>query len=483
MKRIILFLLTIFILSIKFVYAGFEKTFGGTNADEGYSVQQTIDGGYIIVGSTFSFGSGGADVYLIKTDPKGNIIWTKTFGGTGEDRGYSVQKTSDGGYIIVGSTSSYSNGIYLIKTDSSGNKNWTKIYGAPYDIGYSVQQTLDGGYVITGVTYSYDTYGDVYLIKVDSNGNTNWTKTFGLMGSTDDGRGVQQTLDGGYIIVGFTTSFGSGGDVYVIKTDPNGNLIWQTNFGGYFSDIAYSIQKTKDGGYIIVGRTEEQPSDNSDIFLTKTGPYGEIIWTKILTGVNNEEGKSVQQTIDGGYIIAGTIYYSGANPNEDVYLVKVDFNGNIIWTKTFGGTGYDFAESIQQTSDGGYIIVGSTTSFGGGYDSDVYLIKVDPEGEDVSKVIKKAEDLHLIGSSEKEYRGTYVPEEGKPLTLTLNGVSSGKLSFKIFTLTGEQIFDKEISCENGEFKLDVPKDIAAGVYIIKVDGPKFSFTKKIAVLK
>jgi len=329
MKRIILFLLTIFVLSIKFVYAGFEKTFGGTNDDEGYSVQQTIDGGYIIVGSTYSFGAGSADVYLIKTDPKGNTKWTKTFGGTNDDRGHSVQQTSDGGYIIVGYTS-----------------------------------------------FEQGDYYDVYLIKTDQYGNTNWTKTF----------------------------------------------------GGTGDDMGYSVQQTSDSGYIVVGTTSSF-NDEANVFLTKVGTYGEIIWTK-----------------------------------------------------TFGGTGIDEGHSVQQTSDGGYIIAGSTTSFGAG-GPDVYLIKVDPEGEDVSKVIKKAEDLHLIGSSEKEYRGTYVPGEGKPLTLKLDGVSSGKLSFKIFTLTGEKIFDKEISCENGEFKLDVPKDIAAGVYIIKVEGPKFSFTKKIAVLK
>jgi len=434
MKRIILFLLTIFVLSIKFVYAGFEKTFGGTNADEGYSVQQTIDGGYIIVGSTYSFGAGSADVYLIKTDPKGNTKWTKTFGGTNDDRGHSVQQTSDGGYIIVGYTTSFGAGdsdVYLIKTDPNGNTKWTKTFGGTgIDEGHSVQQTSDGGYIIVGYTKSFGQGdSDVYLIKTDKNGNTNWTKTFG--GAYDDeGHSVQQTSDGGYIIVGYTKSFGQGdySDVYLIKTDPNGNLMWQTNYGCPFSDIAYSIQKTIDSGYIVVGTTSSS-NDEANVFLTKVGTYGEIIWTK-----------------------------------------------------TFGGTGIDEGHSVQQTSDGGYIIAGSTTSFGAG-GPDVYLIKVDPEGEDVSKVIKKAEDLHLIGSSEKEYRGTYVPGEGKPLTLKLDGVSSGKLSFKIFTLTGEKIFDKEISCENGEFKLDVPKDIAAGVYIIKVEGPKFSFTKKIAVLK
>lgn len=197
------------------------RTFGGKDWDIGCSVQQTVDGGYIVVGYTKSLGSSDYDVYLIKVDANGNLQWEKTYGGAGFDIGVSVQQTSDCGYIIVGYMGSFGSGgvdIYLIKIDSNGNILWQKTFGGSgYDRGFSVQQTTDGGFIIVGSTNSFGSGTDVYLIKTDSNGNLQWQKTLG--GSAIDwGNFVQQTSDGGYIIVGYTKSFGLGEtDVYLIK--------------------------------------------------------------------------------------------------------------------------------------------------------------------------------------------------------------------------------------------------------------------------
>jgi hypothetical protein len=213
----------------------FETTFGGANLDEGRSVQQTFDSfgnptGYIITGGTFSFGAGSVDVYLVKTDSLGVEEWSRTFGGANPDGGYSVKQTFDGGFIITGSTGSFGSGgydVYLVKTDENGNEEWSQtLGGANNDYGSSVQQTSDGGFIITGFTDSFGAGSlDVYLVKTDEDGNEEWSQTFGGA-EWDEGYSVQQTSDGGYILTGITESFGAGSrDVYLIKTDQNGNVL------------------------------------------------------------------------------------------------------------------------------------------------------------------------------------------------------------------------------------------------------------------
>jgi hypothetical protein len=361
-----------------------QKTFGGSDLDNGYSVQQTTDGGYIISGRTKSFGAGETDVYFIKTEPNGYIQWQKTFGGGDEDMGYSVQQTIDSGYIIAGTTYSFGAGtsdVYLIKTDPNGNGQWEKTFGGSYeDYGQSVQQTVDEGYIITGWSEIDPMYEiqEVYLIKTDPNGNIQWQRTFGR-NNYDWGSSVHQTLDGGYIIVGADESFESGDcDVYLIKTNPNGNIQWQKTFGGSSYDWGDSVQQTSDGGYIIAGNTASFGAGSTDVYLIKTDPNGDGQWEKTFGGSKAEYGRSVQQTSDGGYIIAGTAHSFGAGL-DDLYLVKTDSNGNLQWEKTFGGSGNEFDGSVQRTSDGGYIVAGTSYSFGSGK-SDVYLIKLCGDG-------------------------------------------------------------------------------------------------------
>ena len=389
----------------------FSKTFGGSGQDYGRSVQQTSDGGYIITGNTRSFGEGNQDVWLIKTDSQGQEEWNQTVGGgSNKETGYYVQQTNDGGYIITGITDSNGDNItevWLIKTDSQGNEKWNHTFGgngALNDIGHSVQQTTDGGYIITGITWEvYGNGGDLWLIKTDSQGNEEWSSIFG--GEYGDrGYSGQPTTDGGYILTGKSyfnyQSDGrwNNGDVRLIKTDSQGNEEWNQTFSGskegtyidgygttrYFEEYGSSVQQTSDGGYIITGTRNrfDDNDDNEDVLLIKTDNQGNEQWNQIFGGNQIDFGTSVQQTIDGGFVITGYTESFG-NGFSDVWLIKTDSQGREEWNRTYGGSGWDVGRSVQQTTDGGYIIAGQTGSFGNG-NTDVWLIKTDSEGNTVS---------------------------------------------------------------------------------------------------
>jgi hypothetical protein len=366
----------------------FIKTFGGSDRDYGFYVEQTTDGGYIIVSTTYSFGTWeSCDVWLIKTDSNGNKIWDKTYGGTYNEYGTCVQQITDGGYIITGYQDDHTHDnddIWLIRTDSVGNKIWYKSFGGrENDRGEFVQQTTDGGYIIVGGTESYGHvfYSDVWLIKADSNGNMEWNKTFGdVLG--DWGECVQQTSDGGYIITGTTEEFGEyNDDIFLIKTDNEGNKLWDKILRGQGNndDNGEFVQQTSDGGYIITGSTYVFGLGFGDVWLIKTDSSGNILWDKKFGGIiSYDDGYCVRQTNDGGYIITG-VKQSFMNYEEEALLIKTDENGNKIWDRRFGAGGRDTVNCVQQTTDGGYIMVGTTDSFGD-IDGDVWLIKTNKYG-------------------------------------------------------------------------------------------------------
>jgi len=355
-----------------------NKTYGGDSPDVAYSMQQTSDNGYVIAGYTSSLGAGGTDFWLVKTDSNGNAEWNKTYGGTLKDEAYAVQQTSDNGYILAGSTSSFGSGFsdfWLVKTDSNGEVTWNKTYGGPrWDVTYSVQQTDDGEYITAGSTNSFGSGSeDFWLIKTDQNGIMQWNKTYG--GLYDDrAYSVQQTKEGGYVICGYSSSFGTGyEDFWLVKTDSNGNMIWNKTYGGENSEYAYFVQQTSDNGYILAGSTYSSGTE-FDMWLVKTDSSGNMQWNKTYGGSLDEEAYAVRQTSDGGYIITG--FTDSFSDNRDIWLIKTDSSGNVEWSQTYGGTREDEAYAVQQTSDGGYIIAGTTYSFGPSWDPNFWLIRL-----------------------------------------------------------------------------------------------------------
>ncbi|MCL0059230.1 hypothetical protein M1O20_01760 [Dehalococcoidia bacterium] len=253
--------------------------------------------------------------------------WSRTFGGRERSVAQSVQQTRDGGFIIVGwreGAGEFDYDIWLVKSDEKGNKEWSRTFGGRItDHGWSVRETLDGGFIITGTLYrGGPRYGDLWLIRTDEHGDKEWCRTFDR-GGGETGHSVQQTRDGGFIIAAQVyPPFIGRSDLWLIKTDQEGNKEWSRSFGGGGSEGLPSVQQTRDGGFIIVASTESFGAGKSDLWLIKTDQEGDKEWSRTFGGREREGGSSVQQTACGGFIIAGTTNSFGAG-KSDFWLIKL----------------------------------------------------------------------------------------------------------------------------------------------------------------
>ncbi len=309
-------------------------------------------------------------------------------GGAQEEFAYSFQQTDDNGYIMAGRTYSFGTGgweCYMSRFNSNGDTLWTKTYGnVLYDELQDVDTTSDGGFIAVGHTTTTDWDGNVYLIRTNANGIVLWSKEYGgSIGLSDKGYSVRETSDGGFIITGTTETYGSGGDdVYLLKVSALGAVQWTTTIGsaGAVSvmDAGREVQETNDGGYIVVGYTSAIDINFSDVYLIKLNSTGVVQWKKTYGGSSYDIGYTVQQTTDNGFIIGATTNSYGAG-NWDAYLIKTDANGVLQWSKAYGKSGEDRAQCARQTPDGGYILCGRSASFGLG-SFDVALYKTDANG-------------------------------------------------------------------------------------------------------
>ncbi len=365
------------------LHAQWARSCGGSAEDIAYSVQQTADGGYIIAGETKSFGAGNSDIWVLKLSLAGKIEWQKTYGGNENDVARSIQQTTDNGYIIAGSTSSFGSGqsdYWILKLNSAGNVEWERAYGGfGNDVAYSVRQTSDGGYIVGGFSES-SVMGTAkfWILKLTSTGTISWQRFYGG-GVNDYLVSVQQTSDGKYIAAGYTNSFVAGTTkIWVLKLSSTGLIDWEQIYGGGGDDVAHSIQQTLDGGYVIVGDTKSFSLGDSDFWVLKLASNGDIDWQKYYGGSEDDIALSVQQTGDGGYIVAGYTQSFGHGAS-DSWVLKLTSTGDIDWQKTYGGSSDDQLNSIARTDDGGYMAAGLTTTFGAG-DADFFILKLTSNG-------------------------------------------------------------------------------------------------------
>ena len=482
MKKKFLTSLVFLYCSIAFAQAPdtlWTKKFGGSGNETG-TIQQTADSGYIIIGSTSSYGAGDSDVWLIKIDEDGNEMWNKTFGGSNVDYGMSGQQTSDGGYIICGMTKSFGAGdfdAWLIKTDEIGNELWNKTFGeANIDAGQLVQQTFDGSYIMAGYRLpSGATIIDAWLLKTDENGIELWNKTYGGE-NLDRISTVKQTSDSGYIATGFTDSFGAGQwDAYLLKTNISGDEVWTKTFGGSTDDACSYVEQTFDGEYILVGMTTSFGAGNMDLWLIKTDGNGNELWNKSFGGTNSDQGGSVIQISDGNYVILGSTSSYGSG-NSDIWLIKADGNGNISWSTTYGTADDEYGGLVQQTFDGGYIISGLS---GFWPDDDIWVIKTEPDPALLFIDLNNTQTLsyNLI----QNYPNPFNPST----KISWEAPVGSWQTLKIYDVLGNEVatlVDEYKPAGKYEVEFDAI-DLSSGIYFYQLKTENNIKTKKMILLK
>jgi hypothetical protein len=372
------------------------STYSGIDEDQADSAQQTSDGGYIVSGSTETFGAGGSDIWMIKLDEAGSVEWETSIGGTDSEYGVSMDIAGrDGlldGYILAATTTSFGEGeddIWIAKLDLSGNATWERSVGGPgIDIpGSIIRLDCELGYVVAGKTESFgaDSNGDAWIFRLDANGAVEWQKRYGAASGGEHIADIRQTGDDGLIAAGDTHSFGTNGDFWVLKLDALGNVEWQKAYGGSDIDYAVSIRQVGDGGYIVAGNSYsfEVSTASYDVWVLRLDASGDILWQKAYGTIAWDFVTSIDVTADGGFVMTGTTGAADPFAPRDAWVMKLDYTGEIEWQQKYGGvdlTADDSLSSIEQSADGGFIAAGGTEYFGLG-GGDFWVLKLDENGE------------------------------------------------------------------------------------------------------
>jgi len=489
-RRIILFTVVLPVIMQSVAFSQdllWSSVIGGEYNENGYAGLQTDDGNFVIFGNTFSYGTGSHDFYFIQVDNMGDTIRTRTYGGIETEYGYDICRTYDDGFILAGSTKSYGSGkndIYIIKTDSTGTLLWSKtIGGTENDIARSVRETADSGLIICGTTSSFGAgYDDVYFIRTDSTGDTLWTTTIGGAGG-ETGWAVRETHDNGFIAVGATGSFGDGySAMYAIRLDSDGDSLWATTYGGTSADYGYSVETTIDKGFLFAGGTASSGEGYTDAWLVKTDSLGVIAWENTYGGAYDDRGYSVTATLDGGYLLTGTTESFGSGKN-DIFIVKTNPVGDTLWTAQYGGSDSDYGRKVFQESGTNYIVIGYSYSGSAG-GTDMYIGKISRESTPFHE-----NPMELLPSA-FELEQNYPNPFNHITTIDYSLARKSPVTLTIYNILGRMVREwhmESVRAGIHSFQWDgldnSGRAVTSGVYFYRMSAAQTTKTKKLVFLK
>ncbi|MBU1937185.1 T9SS type A sorting domain-containing protein [bacterium] len=448
------------------------RVIGGEYDDHAYDIRQTADGGYIVAGYT-SIPTGTAAL-LIRLDSLGDTVWTRSYREEGAAMAMCVYEMPDGGFILsgVGYNEHGTWDVMGARTDASGNIMWLTTVEGYSHWGYSTYPTVDGGSVVAS-GYGISQVPDIRLIKFDADGDTVWTRYYGGP-STDIVREVQQTTDRGYILAGsIRNDFVTGLDLYLVRTDENGDTLWTRTYGGIEYEWGYSMDQCLDGGFVITGQLEHSTGP-LDLIIVKTDSLGYLEWTKIYDDPF-VYGSSIEQTVDSGFVICG--YASTSEPGGgDVFLLKLDANGDSLWARIYGGIDADVGRAVRQTTDQGYVIAGHTQSFG--YpDYNVYVVKTGPDvtAAGISHPLPITIVLHQ----------NYPNPFNASTRITFDLPKAGLVILKVYDVLGRKVGTlmngvQEAGCHSVLFD---GSDLSSGIYFYRLEMGDLHDVKKMVMLK
>lgn len=360
--------------------AFWNQTYGGQYTDIGRALVEVSTSGFAIVGYTASKGAGNYDVWLIRTDQTGSLLWDQTYGGIANDMGASLIECSQGGFAIVGTTESFGTGdedAWLIRTDADGNLLWNRTFGGSgNDRGQTIVECQNGGFAIGGYSESFGAgLEDFWLIHTNTTGHLLWHRTYGGY-NRDFGYSLVEANSGGFVLIGETASFGAGdNDVWLVRTNTTGHLLWHRTYGGSGSELGYSIIEVTTGGFGIIGWTYSFGVGSSDVWLIRVDSNGNHVWNHTFGQDFGDWGVTLAETNDGGFVLVGDSEIPGPEWSAQILLIRTEQNGTLRWIKTYGGSNYDSGSALIEIHNDTYAITGFTQSYGTG-SRDVWLLLV-----------------------------------------------------------------------------------------------------------